>query len=246
MRILVANDDGIYSPGLLVLAHAAAAFGQVRIVAPDREQSSTAMAITASRPLRMRRTSLPGWDDAFSVDGTPSDCVALGIFTWGDVDLVLSGLNLGLNVGNSMWHSGTLAAAKQAALLGVRGASFSAPAVERRQDYEPIRPWLERVLNELLSMQDAPLTNVNFPARPARIEWTRQSVRHYEGFVQASKDPVGRDIYWLMPEPLYAPEPGTDRKAVESGAVSITPLRLDLTDEATLGRLRQPPRRAAP
>ena len=241
MRILVSNDDGIYSPGILVLAQAAAAFGDVRIVAPDREQSSTAMAITASRPLRMRRASLPGWEEAFCVDGTPSDSVALGLFAWGRVDLVLSGLNMGLNVGNSMWHSGTLAAAKQAMLLGVRGAAFSAPAIERLEQYEPIRPWLERVLRELLSMPHVPLTNVNFPATPSRIEWTRQSVRRYDGFVKVSQDPLGRDIYWLMPEPLYAPEPGTDRKAVESGAVSITPMRLDLTDEATL----REPRRVA-
>ncbi len=238
MRILISNDDGIYSPGILVLAQAAAAFGDVRIVAPDREQSSTAMAITASRPLRMRHASLPGWKEAFCVDGTPSDCVAPGLFSWGGVDLVLSGLNLGLNVGNSMWHSGTLAAAKQAMLLGVRGAAFSAPAIESPDQYEPIRPWLERVLHELFSMPHVPLTNVNFPATPSRIEWTRQSVRRYAGFVKASQDPLGRDIYWLMPEPRLAPEPGTDRKAVESGAVSITPLQLDLTDEETLRKSR--------
>jgi 5'-nucleotidase len=235
MRILISNDDGIYSPGLLVLAQAAARFGTVRIVAPAVEQSSMAQAITASRPLRMRHVSLPASQEAaYSVDGTPSDCVALGAFAWGAVDVVLSGINLGLNVGNAMWHSGTLAASKQAALLGLRGIAFSAPAIDGITDYEPIRPWLERVLADLLPMHDLPLVNVNFPARPTRLVWTRQSVRHYDGAIVASKDPFGRDIYWFAPKPLEKPEVGTDRHAVESGAVSITPLRLDLTDERRL------------
>jgi 5'-nucleotidase len=234
MRILISNDDGIYSPGLVALAKAAASFGDVRIVAPAVEQSSMAQAITASRPLRMRHVALPGWDAAYSVDGTPSDCVALGVFTWGNVDLVFSGINLGLNVGNAMWHSGTLAAAKQAALLGVRGIAFSAPAIEGVTEYDPIRPWLERVIGDLIGRPELCLVNVNFPPVPRRIDWTRQSVRHYEGTVVPSRDPLGRAIYWFAPSPLGAPEAGTDRHAVEGGAVSITPLRLDLTDEATL------------
>lgn len=237
MRILISNDDGIYSPGLLALARAASQFGEVRIVAPAVEQSSMAQAITASRPLRIRHVSLPGWDSAYSVDGTPSDCVALGAFSWGSVDVVLSGVNLGLNVGNAMWHSGTLAAAKQAALLGIRGVAMSAPTIEHAAQYEPIRPWLIRVLSELFAKPTPPLVNVNFPLQPRGITWTRQSVRHYDGAIVPAKDPAGRDIYWFAPKPLEAPEPGTDRCAVESDLVSITPLRLDLTDEATLALL---------
>jgi 5'-nucleotidase len=236
MRILVANDDGIYSPGLLALAHTAARFGEVRIVAPAVEQSSMAQAITSSRPLRLRRVALAACGPAFCVDGTPSDCVALGAFAWGGVDTVFSGINLGLNVGNAMWHSGTLAAAKQAALLGIRGFAFSAPAIDQGEEYEAIRPWLERVIADLLAASDVPLVNVNFPSRPSGIEWTRQSVRHYEGAVIMSKDPLGGDIYWFSPRPLEGPEPGTDRHAVDAGLVSITPLRLNLTDEQALAR----------
>jgi 5'-nucleotidase len=239
VRILVSNDDGVYSPGIVELARAAASFGDVRIIAPEVEQSSKAMAITASRPLRMRHASLPGLEEAYRVDGTPSDCVSLGIFTWGTVDLVLSGINLGLNVGNAMWHSGTLAAAKQAALLGIRGAAFSAPEIERAAEYEAIRPWLERVLSELMALPKLPLVNVNFPSNPTGLQWTRQSVRHYDGSVVADKDPLGRPIYWFSPKPLEAPEPGTDRFAVEAGFVSLTPLRLDLTDERAVSALRQ-------
>src|ERR1044071_6701515 len=113
MRILVSNDDGIYSPGILALAEVAARFGDVRIVAPDVEQSSMGHAITASRPLSYRRTPLKEFE-AYRVNGTPADCVALGAYHWEHVDVVLSGVNLGPNLGNATWHSGTLAAAKQA------------------------------------------------------------------------------------------------------------------------------------
>src|SRR6266481_8460567 len=131
MRILISNDDGVYSPGIVALAKAAKRFGDVRIVAPDVEQSSMGHAITASRPLRYKRIRLDDFE-AYRVNGTPADCVALGTHHWQRIDLVLSGINLGLNVGNPCWHSGTLAAAKQAALLGVRGIAFSTSVSENK------------------------------------------------------------------------------------------------------------------
>ncbi|HEU4953278.1 MAG TPA: 5'/3'-nucleotidase SurE, partial [Gemmatimonadales bacterium] len=124
MRMLIANDDGIYSPGLQALGEVAREFAEVRLVAPDVEQSSMGHAITHSRPLTVRRTPIADFE-AYRVNGTPADCVALGTNGWERVDLVLSGINLGPNLGNAMWHSGTLAAAKQAALLGLRGIAFS-------------------------------------------------------------------------------------------------------------------------
>jgi 5'-nucleotidase len=238
MRILVTNDDGIYSPGLHALARAAARFGEVRLVAPAVEQSSMAQAITASRPLRHHRARVAGFEEAYAVDGTPSDCVALGSHVWGKVDLVFSGVNLGLNVGNAMWHSGTLAAAKQAALLGFRGIAFSAPAVEDDAEYAPLLAWIDRVITELLPMGDLTLVNVNLPLAPRGIAWTSQSVRHYEGAVVPARDPYGRDVFWYAPRPMAPPDVGSDRHAVESGMVSVTPLRLDLTDEAALTRMR--------
>lgn len=123
MRILIANDDGIYSPGIAALAEIAASFGDVRIVAPDVEMSSAGHAITSTRPLSYKHTPIRGFD-AYRVNGTPADCVALGAHQWEHVDVVLSGINLGSNLGNSMWHSGTLAAAKQAVLLGLRGIAL--------------------------------------------------------------------------------------------------------------------------
>ena len=106
----------------------------MRVVAPDVEQSSASHAITSSRPLRYRRTDIFDGIEAYRVNGTPADCVALGIYHWDHVDVVLSGVNLGPNLGNATWHSGTLAAAKQAVLLGVRGIAFSAPIDEETSD----------------------------------------------------------------------------------------------------------------
>ena len=237
MRILVTNDDGVYSPGISLLAEAASHFGDVRIVAPDVEQSSMAHAVTATRPLRIRPARISHFD-SWRVNGTPADCVALGAHVWGEVDLVFSGINLGLNVGNSMWHSGTLAAAKQAALHGLRGIAFSAPFEGDENDYGPIRPFLDRVITELLAMPDLPLLNVNFPMRPVGVTWTRQSVRHYDGRVFPTRDPLGREHFWFSPVPLDAAEEHTDRRAIEDNLVSITPLRLDLTDHDALAQAR--------
>src|SRR5574339_858013 len=161
MRILVSNDDGIYSPGIAALAEVASEFGDVRVVAPDVERSSTGHAITASRPLSYRSTLIQNLV-AYRVDGTPADCVALGAYQWDKVDVVLSGLNLGLNLGNSIWHSGTLAAAKQAALLGIRGIALSAPA-GLDPHFDHLKPWVGRVLQTLLNGVDLPLVNVNLP-----------------------------------------------------------------------------------
>src|SRR5687767_11855258 len=242
MRILISNDDGIYSPGIATAATAASKFGDVRIVAPDVEQSSASHAITASRPLSYRRTPLPGGFEAYRVNGTPADCVALGTHHWEHVDVVLSGINLGSNLGNAMWHSGTLAAAKQAALLGLRGIALSAPVTGDEPDFVNLEPWVERVLSLLLPEKDPPLLNVNFPEEPRGIRWTRQSVRHYDGKVVPGEDPMGRTLFWFTVVPVEGTEEGTDRWAVEQGYASMTPLRLDLTNEKELAtaQLRHP------
>jgi len=236
MRILISNDDGIYSPGLAALAQVAATFGEVRVVAPDVEQSSMGQAITSTRPLSYRATALPGID-AYRVNGTPSDCVALGVYNWDQVDLVLSGINLGLNVGNATWHSGTLAAAKQAALLGVRGIAFSTPVEELEPSFDAIKPWVEKSIRLLLELPDLQLVNVNIPTQARGMRWTKQSVRHYDGKVVPSVDPMGRHNFWYTVAPIEGVEDGTDRWALQENYVSITPLRLDLTDEKQLAEV---------
>ena len=238
MRILVTNDDGVYSPGIAALAAVAAGYGDVRIVAPDVERSSAGHSITSSRPLTYKTTPLMGVD-AFRVNGTPADCVALGMYNWDRVDLVLSGINLGANLGNATWHSGTLAAAKQAALFGLRGIALSTPATEGEPDFDVLKPWIAKVFEVLIPAKDLCLVNVNLPAAvPRGICWTRQSVRHYDGKIVPGKDPMGRSHFWFTVVPMQPAEEGTDRWAVEQGYVSMTPLRLDLTDHEELAQMR--------
>ena len=250
MRILVANDDGIHSPGLAMLARVAAGFGDVRVVAPDVEQSSASHAITSSRPLSYRSAAnLPGIE-AYRVNGTPADCVALGVHNWKDVDLVLSGVNIGANLGNGMWHSGTLAAAKQATLFGLRGIALSTPSARRgggEPDFDALAPHVEEVLGRLLSITEARLLNVNVPASPRGMMWTRQAVRHYDGRIVPDEDPMGRRHFWFTVVPIEETEPGTDLWAMERGYTSVTPLSVDLTDLGALETLsREHPLAAEP
>ena len=240
MRILVTNDDGIYSPGISSLAQIASQFGEVRVVAPDVEQSSMGHAVTHSRPLTYKKSPIefPGIE-AYRVNGTPADCVALGSHLWSKTDVVLSGINLGANLGNSMWHSGTLAAAKQAVLLGIKGIAFSTPVGKSEPDFNILKPYVERTLSSLLENPDLGLFNVNLPENPKGLQWTRQSVRLYDGHIVPGTDPMGRKHYWFTVSPLEPAEEGTDRWAVEQGYVSITPLRLDLTNERELKRALQ-------
>ena len=233
MNFLITNDDGIYSPGLHALAEVASEFGKVQIVAPDVEQSSMGHAITHVRPLRVRTTHVSRFE-GLRVNGTPADCVALGCHMYEDIDIVLSGVNLGPNIGNGMWHSGTLAGAKQGALLGRRGIAFSTFTEEGEPDFERLRPHLREVMAELLPLDHHCLINVNLPPNPNGVAWSRQSVRHYDGIVVPGKDPMGRDLFWVSVRPIEEVEEGTDRWTVQRGMTSITPLRLDLTDHQAL------------
>uniref|UniRef100_A0A7C2FSY7 5'-nucleotidase SurE n=3 Tax=Thermus islandicus TaxID=540988 RepID=A0A7C2FSY7_9DEIN len=237
MRILVTNDDGIYSPGLWALAEAASRFGEVFVAAPDTEQSASGHAITLAHPVRAYPHPAPLSSPqfpAYRVRGTPADCVALGLHLFGGADLVLSGVNLGSNLGHEIWHSGTVAAAKQGRLFGLSAAAFSVRLNGETPDFQALRPWLLRSLETLLRLERPFLVNVNFPLRPKGFLWTRQSVRAYEGVVVPGEDPMGRPFYWFAAKPVREAEEGTDRWAVDQGFIAATPLRLDLTEEARL------------
>lgn len=243
MRILITNDDGIYSPGIFALAKVAARFGEVIVIAPDVEQSSMGHAVTHSRPLTVKKSPIKFEGmEAWRVNGTPADCVALGTHIYSKIDLVLSGINMGPNLGNSMWHSGTLAGAKQGVLLGIRGIALSTPVGKSEPDFDALDPFVEQTLQILTQDRELGLFNVNYPPHPKDIKWTRQSVRLYDGKIIPGVDPMGRKHYWFTVTPLEPAEEGTDRWAVENDYVSITPLRLDLTDEVELKKreIRQP------
>jgi len=241
MKILVTNDDGIYSPGILCLAQEATRYGEVIVMAPDVEQSSMGQAITSSRPITYK-TSPIHFDkiEAYRVSGTPSDCVALGLHLFEDIDLVLSGINLGSNLGNSAWHSGTLSAARQAVLFGVRGIALSVSVGESETDFEELKPFVQKAMDEVINMKELELLNINFPRFPnGDILWTNQSVRQYDGKVVAQKDPKGRQLYWFTVIPIEPEEEGSDRWAIKSGKTSITPMILDLTDNNHLNKTRK-------
>jgi 5'-nucleotidase len=248
MKILISNDDGIFSPGLIALAEAASHFGETMIFAPDFEQSAMGHAITIMRPLQYHRVKMLKGFEAYRVNGTPADCVAMGLYHWGGADLVLSGINLGSNLGNDVWHSGTVAAAKQAVLLGVRGVAFSQVINGEEPTYEKQKPYIMEVLRMLINEPHPNLVNVNLPKDPRGIRWTHQSVRAYNGKVVESQDPMGRKHFWFTAVPLTAPDENSDRSAVDQGYVSLTPLRLNLTDEDWLKQVaaqetRQPAKR---
>jgi len=169
----------------------------------------------------------------FRVNGPPADWVALGRYHWQGADLVLWGINRGSNLGHEIWYSGTVAAARQAALLGVRAAAFSLIGAETGEaDFQAALPYVEKVIRLMLEQPTLRLINVNLPPQPKGLLWTRQSVRAYQGRVVTGQDPYGRTHYWLTAAPLSKPEEGTDRWAAEHDLVSVTPLHMDLTDDA--------------
>jgi 5'-nucleotidase len=237
MRILVSNDDGIFSPGLIALAEVASKFGEVVIFAPDFEQSAMGHAITIKRPLTYHRVKFMKDFETYRVNGTPADCVAMGLYHLGKADLVLSGINIGSNLGSDIWHSGTVAAAKQGVILGVQGIAFSQVINGEEPNYDKQKPYIEQVIRLLTAGDQPRLVNVNLPEDPKGIQWTHQSVRHYNGKVVEGQDPNGRKHFWFAATPLTNPDKCSDRWAIENDMVSLTPLRLSLTDDAWLAKL---------
>jgi len=242
MRILVSNDDGIFSPGLTALAEVASGFGEVVIFAPDFEQSAVGHAITIQRPLQYHRVQMMKGFEAYRVNGTPADCVALGLYHLGGADLVLSGINLGSNIGSDIWHSGTVAAAKQGVIFGIQAIAFSQAINGAEPTYDKQKPYIAEVIRILIGENQPRLVNVNLPHEPRGLRWTHQSIRQYNGKVIQGQDPNGRQHYWFSAIPLTTPDEGSDRWAVDQGLVSLTPLRLGLTDEKWLGQLLNEPR----
>ena len=248
MRILLTNDDGIHAPGLVVLEEIARSFtDDVWICAPSEEQSGAGHSLTLTRPVRLRKHG----ERRFSVSGTPTDAVTLGLrkVMDGPPDVILSGVNRGANLADDVTYSGTVSAAIEGALAGVRSIALSQVyAAEGMGDSVPFdaaRAWGAKVLAPLL---DAPLprrtlVNVNFPAIPAEevkgIRVVRQGFHDYSrGTVVEGRDPRGYPYYWFGLEAIeHTLDHGTDLEAIDDGFISVTPLQLDLTHHASLGAL---------
>ena len=252
MKILLTNDDGIHAPGLEVLEAIAREFSDdIWICAPDEEQSGMGHALTLTRPVRLRQHG----ERRFSVTGTPTDSVTMALrkVIDGAPDLILSGVNRGANLGDDITYSGTVSAAIEGALAGVRSIALSqvmGPVRGRedgsREDYfAAAREWGTRVLTPLLDtpLPDRTLVNVNFPAlAPDQIKGiraVRQGFHDYSrGTVVEGRDPRGFQYYWFGLEAIeHTLDHGTDLEAIDEGYIAVTPLQLDLTHHASLGAL---------
>jgi 5'-nucleotidase len=241
MHILVTNDDGITSPGLLALAHEMRSLGEVTVLAPDHNWSASGHVKTLHRPLRVKEVRLADDSQALAADGAPSDCVALAVLGLlpSQIDLVVSGINPNANLGHDVTYSGTVTAAMEAAIWGLPGVAISLDYEEYGQgslDFGPAARIAHRVVSRVIA-QGLPkdtLLNVNVPDLPEGqikgIKITRQGLRVYRDLLVSREDPRGRPYYWIGGEaPTGVPEDGTDFGALAEGYVSVTPLHLDLT-----------------
>jgi len=239
-RILVTNDDGIYSEGIRKLANALQPLGEVIIVAPDREQSAASHALTLNRPLRILQIESNEW----IVDGTPSDCVNLAILKIlksHRPDLIVSGINFGPNLGDDVTYSGTISAAFEGALLNIPSIAFSA-LVGKHFSFDRCAEFAAALTEHALEQHRDPqiILNVNFPVGDFNgVKITKLGKRIYSEGVIERLDPRGRKYYWIGGEPpVWHEGEDTDFEAVRSGYISITPLHLDLTHHESIPKLR--------
>ncbi len=241
-RILVTNDDGIHAPGLEVLERVARAISSdVWVVAPESEQSAAGHSLTIRRPLRMRRVS----ERRFAVDGTPTDAVLLGVnhlLKEQKPTLLLSGVNRGVNLGDDVTYSGTVAAAMEATLLGIPAIAFSQDlTLDHPVKWSTAEHWALEVLRRVVTVDWGKdmFLNVNFPDRfhgaVPGIEVTCQGKRTLGENVPERLDPRGEPYIWIGAQPAEEnPAAGTDIAAILRGAVSVTPLCVDFTGRAAL------------
>jgi len=239
--ILLTNDDGFDAPGLAALVEAMKGVGELLVVAPDREQSGSSHSLTLERPLRAIRVA----DGRFRVDGTPTDCVHLAVDTLADgrrPDLVLSGINRGLNVGDDVTYSGTVAGALEGTLLHIPSIAYSSEIDESgNADFSTGTAFVRHLAGEVLSrgLPEGVFLNVNIPARPgATVRITRQGRRRYRATSIERLDPSGRPYYWIAgadTEPRG--EPDGDHAAIRDGCISVSPLHINLTHEAAISGL---------
>ncbi|MFZ2492358.1 MAG: 5'/3'-nucleotidase SurE [Thermoanaerobaculia bacterium] len=239
-RILVTNDDGIYSEGLRKLADALRHVGEVIIVAPDREQSAASHALTLNRPLRLLQIQ----ENEYIVDGTPTDCVNLAVLKLlrdQRPDIIVSGINFGPNLGDDVTYSGTISAAFEGSLLNIPSIAFSA-LVGEGFSFDPCATFAAELTRLVLDEHHDPhiILNVNFPVSEfLGVRITRLGQRIYSEGVIERLDPRGRKYYWIGGEPpLWREGQGTDFEAVQHGFISITPLHLDLTHHDSIPKLK--------
>jgi 5'-nucleotidase len=242
MRILVTNDDGIHSQGIQALAKALAAVGEVWVVAPDRERTAVAHAVTLHKPLRLDQLA----PRVFAVNGTPVDCVNLALLKIMPKPpaIIVSGINKGVNLGDDVMYSGTVSAAMEGTILGVPSVAVSQ---EGQNDFRFAvgATYAVRVARLVLAqgLPEETLLNVNIPDLPQReikgARITCLSRRRFQNPIVEKHDPHGRKYYWIAGKRVsWSRSKDADHEALEEGLVSITPIRLDSTNHAVLDRFR--------
>lgn len=246
MRILVTNDDGIDSEGLIALKRALSWIGDVVVIAPDHNWSASGHTKTMHKPLRVTRVMMPDGDYGFASDGTPSDCVALSMlgFAGERPSLVVSGINKGANLGGDITYSGTVAAAMESVVNGVPGIAVSVASYQE-WNFEYAALFAADLARHVLEKGLAPdvLLNVNVP-NAARseilgVQITRLGKRVYRDRLIERQDPFGRSYYWIGgDEPTGQAEEGTDIWALANSYISVTPIHMDLTGHAFIEKLK--------
>ncbi|MEN6357260.1 MAG: 5'/3'-nucleotidase SurE [Armatimonadota bacterium] len=246
MNVLITNDDGIHAEGLFALKTAFDKIAKVHIVAPDRPRSACGHSITLHKPLRADKVKLRDGSTAFASNGTPSDCVSLGLLGVIEekVDLVISGINRGPNLGWDLTYSGTVSAAMEGAISGVPSLAISVATYQSDVNYSTaarLSVQIAKILQEH-KLPESTLLNINVPPVDSDIKGiriTKAGKRRYMGSLEKRSDPTGRDYYWLGgDQPVDSLDEGTDVKAIADDYISITPIHLDLTDYAALESIR--------
>jgi 5'-nucleotidase len=247
MRILLTNDDGIHAPGLQALYLALSKDFHLNIVAPEVEMSAVGHAISLSMPLRVKKVNKNGRFYGYAVSGTPADCVKIALQELLEVppDIILSGINLGANVGVDILYSGTVSAATEGAFMGIRSAAISLDTLEN-PDFDFAARFSREIVRFLArnGLRAGTTLNVNIPAFPSGeikgVRFTRQGMSRYEERYERRVDPRGNVYYWLSGEtPVDNGTRGTDGLALREKWVSITPIHYDLTCEEELKRLKK-------
>lgn len=244
MKILVSNDDGIDATGINVLAEALGGFGEVCIVAPDRERSGAGHSLTLHRPIRIFQRG----ERKYAVDGTPTDCVMLGIlevFKGSKPDLIVSGINHGANLGDDVTYSGTVSAALEGTLLGIPSIAFS---LVYSQDQEPnfgaAATFAKKIVGLVVrkGIRTGTLLNVNVPNTDEldlQYEITKLGKRRFMSTTIEKMDPRGKKYYWIGgEEEAFETTLGTDSGAISRGKISVTPIKVDFTDVDYLSELK--------
>lgn len=250
MRLLLANDDGIFAEGISVLRRTMEEIAEaVYVVAPDRERSAAGHAITVHRPLRVREVQFQneksrGW----VVDGTPADCVKLGLENLLDrrPDMVVAGINYGPNLGTDVLYSGTVSAALEGTLNDLPAIAVSLAAYVPEPDFTYAAALVRNLVPMVIThgLPPGTLLNVNVPpGEPRGIRITRLGNLRYVNVIDKRTDPRGRTYFWMAGEPLSVDgdDPDTDVGAVRQGYISITPVQVDLTNHCLIGELRKWP-----